>query len=147
MENPQNELEKIMNQINVYKRQYEMVQQQVDNIQASLNEIGILEATLDDVQGKNNLNTLVSVGAGSFLEAEINNTDEIIMNIGAGVVIKKSINDAKKTTAQQKKELQQSLDKMLAKSEEISQVISQLSPKAEELMMKAQMGQQPQMSI
>ncbi|MDR2544920.1 MAG: prefoldin subunit alpha [Methanobrevibacter sp.] len=147
MENPQNELENIMNQINIYKNQAEIVQQQIDTIQTSLNEVGILEATIDDVQGKNVLNTLVPVGAGSFMEAEISNTNDIIMSIGAGVAIRKNIEDAKETVDQQKKDLQQSLDKMLVNLEKISSVISQLSPKVEELMMKAQMNRQPQMSM
>ncbi|MDR2829776.1 MAG: prefoldin subunit alpha [Methanobrevibacter sp.] len=140
MENQQNELENIMNQINLYKNQGEVIQQQIDTIQVSLNEIEILEVTLEDVQGKNSLNTLVPVGAGSFMEAEINNTDEIIVSVGAGVTIKKNIDDAKKTIAKQKNGLQQNLDKMLFNIEKVNQVISQLSSKAEELMTKTQMG-------
>ncbi|MDR2623483.1 MAG: prefoldin subunit alpha [Methanobrevibacter sp.] len=144
MENQQNELENIMTQINIYKNQAEVVQQQIDTIQASLNEVEILETTIKDVQGKSRLNTLVPVGAGSFMEAEINNTNEVIMSIGAGVAIKKNIDEAKKTIAQQKKELQQSIGKMLTNLEKISQVISQLSPKAEKLMIETQRNQQPQ---
>jgi prefoldin alpha subunit len=138
----QNELENLMAQINMYKSQGEIVQQQVETIQASLTEVEVLEETLNDVKGKGSLKTLVPVGAGSFMNAEISNTEDIIMSVGAGVAIKKNIDDAKETITQQKKELTQSLENMLNNLEKINQVISQLSPRAEELMMQAQAAQQ-----
>jgi prefoldin alpha subunit len=138
----ESELETIMAQINMYKSQGEVVQQQVETIQVSLNEVQVLEETLNDVEGKGSLKTLVSVGAGSFMNAEISNTEDIVMSVGAGIAIKKNIIDAKEIIAQQKKELNQSLENMLNNLEKINQIIAQLSPKVEELMIQARSGQQ-----
>jgi prefoldin alpha subunit len=137
----QQELEKIVNELNVYKSQAEMLQQQVEAIQASIAEIEILESTLEDIINKDSLKTLVPVGAGSFMNAEINNTKDIIMSVGAGVAVTKSIDEAKETTSLQKTELNENLDKMIDSLQKISQIVSQLSPKAEELMKKAQLSQ------
>lgn len=140
----QQKLEEIINQLNVYKNQSEMLQQQVEAIQGSIAEIEILESTLDDVKDKDYLETLVPVGAGSFMNAEIKKTDEIIMSVGAGVAISKTVDEAKETIASQKEELKESLDKMLDNLQKISQIVAQLSPQAEALMAKVQgMGQMP----
>ncbi|MDR0900399.1 MAG: prefoldin subunit alpha [Methanobrevibacter sp.] len=143
----QQRLEEMINELNMYKSQAEMLQQQVEAIQGSIAEVEILESTLEDMKDKDSLETLVPVGAGSFMNAEIKKTDEVIMSVGAGVAITKSIEDAKKTIASQKEELNESLDKMLENLQKISQIITQLSPQAEELMQKVQLAggmQQPQ---
>ena len=126
-----------------YKSQADLLQQQVEAIQASLTEVEILESTLEDIKDKKSLETMVPVGAGSFMNAEIKKTDEIIMSVGAGVAIKKSVEEAKETLASQKEELNSSLEKMMSNLQKISQIVAQLSPQAEELMRKVQM-QAPQ---
>ncbi len=137
----QQRLEEVMNELNLYKSQADMLQQQVEAIQASLAEVEVLESTLGDVKDKKSLETLVPVGAGSFMNATITNTEDVIMSVGAGVAITKSIDDAKETLAEQKEELNNSLDKMLGNLQKISQIVAQLSPQAEELMKKVQPGQ------
>ena len=134
----QQKLEEIVNQLNIYRNQSEMLQQQIEAIQGSIAEIEILESTLEDVKDKNSLETLIPVGAGSFMNAEIKKTDEIIMSVGAGVAISKTVDEAKKTIASQKEELKESLDKMLDNFQKISQIVAQLSPQAEALMAKVQ---------
>jgi len=134
----QQKLEEIVNQLNIYKNQSEMLQQQVEAIQGSIAEIEILESTLEDVKDKDSLETLVPVGAGSFMNAEIKKTDEIIVSIGAGVAVSKTADEAKKIMVSQKGELKESLDKMLDNLQKISQIVAQLSPQAEALMAKVQ---------
>ncbi|KZX16764.1 prefoldin subunit alpha [Methanobrevibacter cuticularis] len=138
----QQRLEEMMNELNLYKSQAEMLQQQVEAVQSSIAEVEILESTLEDVKDKNSLETLVPVGAGSFMNAEITKTNEIIMSVGAGIAIPKTIEEAKETMASQKEELNESLDKMVDNLQKISQIVAQLSPQAEELMRKVQSGQQ-----
>lgn len=140
----QQRLDEMINELNMYKNQAELLQQQVEAIQASLAEVEILESTLEDIKDKKSLETMVPVGAGSFMNAELKNTDEVIMSVGAGVAIKKSAEEAKETLTSQKEELNDSLDKMMSNLQKISQIVAQLSPQAEELMRKVQADQTPQ---
>ncbi|MBZ9570116.1 prefoldin subunit alpha [Methanobrevibacter sp. TMH8] len=140
----QQRLDEMINELNMYKSQAELLQQQVEAIQASLAEVEILESTLEDIKDKKSLETLVPVGAGSFMNAELKNTDEVIMSVGAGVAIKKSAEEAKETLTSQKEELNDSLDKMMSNLQKISQIVAQLSPQAEELMRKVQTSQTSQ---
>ena len=140
----QQKLEEMVNQLNIYKSQSDILQQQIEAIRGSIAEIEILESTLKEIKNKDSLETLVPVGAGSFINAEIKKTDEIIMSVGAGVAISKTLEEAKETTASQKEELNESLNKMLDSLQKIGQIVAELSPQAEALMAKLQgAGQMP----
>ena len=60
------------------------------------------------------------------------------MVLGAGVAVKKKIDDAKDTIAEQKKELEELRDKMSSDLQKITEYIMQRSPEAEELMQKVE---------
>ena len=121
----QQKLQQILAQLEVYKSQSELYQTQIDAVQTSLAEIKILESTLDDISGKDTVETLVPLGAGSFINAEIKN-------------VSKTFEEAKVTTAEQKKELEDTLDKLFADLQQITNIVAQLSPQAEQLMQKLQ---------
>ncbi|WP_409200005.1 prefoldin subunit alpha [Methanobrevibacter sp. DSM 116169] len=134
----QQKLEELVNEINMYKQQAEIIQNQIDMIRSSLTEVEVLNSTLDDLKEKKSVEAFVPLGAGSFMKGEINNTDEVIMSIGAGVAVTKDIAGAKEIISSQKKELQDNLDKMLANLQQVSDIIGQLSPQAEQLMAQTQ---------
>ncbi|MCG2827761.1 prefoldin subunit alpha [Methanothermobacter sp. K4] len=130
----QQKLEEIVNQLNIYQSQAELIQQQMEAVRATISELEILENTLKDIQGKDGSETLVPVGAGSFIKAELKETEEVIMSVGAGVAIKKNFEDAMKTIDSQKKELEATLQKMGENLRKITDIILKLSPQAEELL-------------
>ena len=134
----QQKLQQILAQLEVYKQQTELYQTQIDAVQASLAEIKILESTLDDMSGKDTIETLVPLGAGSFINAEIKNEDKVIMSLGSGVAVSKTFEEAKATTAEQKKELENTLDKLFEDLQQITNIVAHLSPQAEQLMQKLQ---------
>jgi prefoldin alpha subunit len=132
----QQRLEEIVNELNLYQSQADLMQQQIEAVRASISEIEILESTLNSVKDGEDLETLVPVGAGSFLTAELKNTDEVIMSVGAGVAIKKKLSEAQETITEQKKELQKTMDQMANNLQKITEIIVKLSPQAEELLQK-----------
>ncbi len=134
----QQKLQQILAQLEVYKSQSDLYKTQIDAVQTSLAEIRILESTLDDISGKDTIETLVPLGAGSFINAEIKNEDKVIMSLGSGVAVSKTFEEAKETTANQKKELEDTLDKLSADLQQITDIVAQPSPQAEQLMAKVQ---------
>lgn len=132
----QQRLEEIINQLNFYQQQAELIQNQIEAMRSSLTELEILEDTLDAVKGKEGAETLVPVGAGSFIKAQLKDTDEVIMSIGAGVAMKKTLNDAKETIDEQKKELEDAIGKLSENLKKITEIVLKLSPQAEELYQK-----------
>ena len=62
----QQRLNSLLNEINVYRQQAELIQQQIEMIRTSMAEVDALFSTLDDIEGKESVEAFVPVGAGAF---------------------------------------------------------------------------------
>ncbi len=136
----QHRLNELINEINAYNQQAELVRQQIELIQASIAEVDALSNTLDDLNGEKSVEAFVPVGAGSFIKGELKDTDEIIISIGAGYAIKKDAEGAKVIIAGQKKDLEDSMDKMLANLQQITDILANLQGQAQQIQAAAQGG-------
>ena len=128
----QQRLNNLINEINAYSQQSDLIKQQIEMIQATMAEVDALFNTLDDIEGKD------PVGAGSFIKGELKSTDEIIVSIGSGYAIKKDAEGAREIIAGQKEELKDSLDKMLANLQQVTDIIGSLQAQAEQIAAAAQ---------
>ena len=131
-------LESLVNELNAYQQQAEVLQQQIETLNTTITELSVAMDTLDTIKGEDNKETLVPIGAGSFLITELKNTEEVIIGLGAGVAVKKKIDDAKVTIAEQRTEIEELREKMSADLRKITEYIMQRSPEAEELMQKVE---------
>ena len=136
----QQRLNSLLNEINAYSQQAELIKQQIEMIQASIAEVDALSNTLDDLNGEKAVEAFVPVGAGSFIKGELKDTDEIIISIGAGYAIKKDAEGAKAIIAGQRKDLEDSLDKMLANLQQVTDIIATLQGQAQQIQAAAQGG-------
>lgn len=135
----QQKFNQLLNEINVYKQQGDLIQQQIELVRASIAEVDALTNTLDDLEGKDSVEHFRTCGC-MFLSLKVNfkNTDEVIVSIGSGIAVKKDVDGARETIARQKKDLEDSLDKMLANMQQVSDIIGSLSAQAEQLAAVAQ---------
>jgi len=131
-------LEQMVNEINMYQGQLDVLKQQIESVKSSIAELTSAEDTLEAVKGKENTETFVPIGAGSFLITEIKNTDQVIMGLGAGAAAKKSIDEAKESIFSQKKELEQLVEKMMGDVQKLTDYIVRKSPEAEALLQKVE---------
>jgi len=67
----QQKLNELINEINAYNQQADLIRQQVELIQASIGEVDALSNTLDDLNGEKAVEAFVPVGAGSFIKGEL----------------------------------------------------------------------------
>ena len=134
----QQKMNELINEINAYNQQADLIRQQIELIQASIGEVDALSNTLDDLNGEKSVEAFVPVGADSFIKGELKDTDEIIISIGAGYAIKKDAEGAKKIIAGQKKDLEDSLDKMLANLQQVTDILANLQGQAQQIQAAAQ---------
>ena len=134
----QQRLNNLLNEINAYRQQADLIQQQIELIQASIAEVDALSNTLDDIEGKDSIEAFVPVGAGSFIKGELKSTDEIIVSIGSGIAVNKDADGAREIIAGQKEDLKDSLDKMLANLQQVTDIVGNLQAQAEQLAAAAQ---------
>ena len=136
----QQKLNELINEINAYNQQADLIRQQIELIQSSISEVDALSNTLDDLNGEKAVEAFVPVGAGSFIKGELKETDEIIISIGAGFAIKKDAEGAKEIIAGQKKDLEDSLDKMFANVHQVTDIVANLQGLALQIQAAAQGG-------
>ena len=134
----QQKLNSLLNEINVYRQQADLIQQQIELIQASIAEVDAFLNTLDDIEGKDSIEAFVPVGAGTFVKGELKDTDEIIVSIGAGLAVKKDADGAREIISGQKEDLKNSMDKMLANLQQVTDVVGSLQAQAEQIAAAAQ---------
>ncbi len=117
------------------------IQSRLKIINASLTEILLASSTLEGIKGKpKGSRILVPIGAGSFIIAELADSEKIIMGIGAGASIEKSFEDS----IQELKNRQAELEKIKASlQQQLIQATSQLEEKRRELsaLIQAQQAQ------
>ena len=136
----QQRLNSLLNEINAYRQQADLIQQQIEMIQASIAEVDSLFNTLEDIEGKESIEAFVPVGAGSFIKGELKSTDEIIVSIGSGYAVKKDADGAREILAGQKEDLKDSLDKMLANLQQVTDIVANLQGQAQQIQAAAQGG-------
>lgn len=139
----QQRLNSLLNEINVYRQQADLIHQQIELIQASMAEVDALFNTLDDIEGKDSVEAFVPVGAGSFVKGELKDIDEIIVSIGAGLAVKKDAAGAREILSGQKDALKDSLDKMLANLQQVTDAAGNLQAQAEQIAAAAQGNMTP----
>lgn len=70
-------------------------QSRLEMVNASLADIYVANQTLEGIKGKpKGCETLAPIGAGSFLKTQLADTEKIVMGIGAGVAVEKSVDDS-----------------------------------------------------
>ena len=129
-------LEAMVNELNMYQGQADVLNQQVETVKATISDLNIASETLETIKEKKDTETLVPIGAGSFIITEIKNTDEVIVGLGAGVAVKKKIDSAQESVKDQKKDLEALLNKMMVDLNKITDIIVRKTPEAEALIQK-----------
>lgn len=72
-----------------------VLQSRYEVVQAALRETLITGSTLDGIKQKpRGTETLVPIGADSYIRASISDSEKVIMGIGAGVCMEKKIEDS-----------------------------------------------------
>lgn len=136
MDDDRKRLEELVNQLNIYQSQADILKQQIETIKANLTEITLAQETLASIKDNKDAETLVPIGAGSFIITQLKDTNDVIVGLGAGAAVKKKIEDAQKSIEEQKKELENLINKMSQDLQKISQYIMEKTPEAEKLLQK-----------
>lgn len=131
-------LNQLVNELNMYQGQADILNQQIESIRANIADLVIAEETLQVIKDKKDTETLVPIGAGSFIITEIKNTEEVIVGLGAGAAVKRKISDAEESIGEQKKDLEAVAEKITEQLNKITDYIMQKTPEAEALIQKVE---------
>lgn len=114
------EQEELLFRVNMLEQQAQQIQQQLQSIEQGIVELGSLNLGLDEFRGSTDREILAQIKRGVFVNAKIL-SDELIVDIGNGDLVKKSIPETKKIIEEQivklenvKNELSNDLEKISA---------------------------------
>lgn len=118
-----------------FQRQAEALRQEMNMVHASLASCDQAITTINELkkageEGKET-ETMVPVGFGSFVHAEIKNVDKVVVNLGAGFSAEKSSEGAIETLNNRKEQLTKILEQMNASLTKFMQGMQALEAEAE----------------
>jgi|APSaa5957512622_1039677.scaffolds.fasta_scaffold23648_2 prefoldin alpha subunit len=88
-------------------QQLQHLQQQLHSLDHQLEGLENLKSDLDSLKGQKDSKTYSSLNGGVFVESEIKESNSVLLNVGANVLVKKKKEEALELIENQLKELKQ----------------------------------------
>lgn len=125
-----------------FQRQSEALRQQMNMVQASITSCDQTIVTINELKTASaegrTAETMVPVGFGSFVYAEIKNADKVIVDLGAGFSAEETSDEAIETLNRRKEQLTKILEQMNASLTNYVQGMQALESEAERLQQPGQ---------
>ncbi|MDI9394021.1 MAG: prefoldin subunit alpha [Euryarchaeota archaeon] len=120
-----------------FQRQAEVLRQEMGMIQASIASCDQAIVTINELKtaaeaGKT-AETMVPVGFGSYVYAEVKNPDKVVVNLGAGFSAEETAKGALETLDRRKEQLTKILEQMNASLTKLAQGMQALETEAAKL--------------
>jgi prefoldin alpha subunit len=128
------ELSQYMYQIEQYKEQLNQLDIQSQYLQSAMLDYSKAKITLEKLDKLDKeVDMLVPIGGGTFLDSKVNNSSKVLIDIGMGYVIEKINQDAIKKIDKRIKELEKTQDRLNETIEQVQNEVATVSAKAQEL--------------
>ncbi len=115
--------EKVLEYRMLYQ-QLQQLQQNLTGLEQHLQELGKLQETLEHLSKvESDKDVLIPLGSGIFFKGKILDTSKLIMNVGANILVEKTVPEAVETVQKQANEVEQLL---LQLEQEAGQIADQL---------------------
>ena len=125
--------------IEYYKQQLESIELQLQYLQSTLMEYQRAKLTVEQLSGvDDNQEILIPVGAGTFVNGSLKNASNVLIGVGAGIVIEKPVDEAMGKLDERIQRIQENLDKMASLGQKIQCDAEDLSHKTQQMMEEAQ---------
>ena len=133
------EITKNLALIEYYKEQLNAIDYQTQFMQAALADYYKAKITIEQLhKADEKSDILIPVGGGSFINGSIKDTSKVLVDIGAGLVAEKTIEDAIKKIDERIKNLQEKQEKLLSTAQKLHVESDELSQKTQKLVEETQ---------
>jgi prefoldin alpha subunit len=119
------ELRKLSMEMRYLEQTAETLQQRISMVNAAISDLTYANLTLDGIEKeKENTELLVPIGGSAYVKAKLSDTNTIIVGMGAGVSIEKTLAEAKATLKERLDELEKTMN---AAQNQFSQVAERIN--------------------
>ncbi|MCC4769072.1 MAG: prefoldin subunit alpha [Methanosarcina sp.] len=120
-----------------FQRQAEALRQEMSMVQASISSCDQTIVTINELKAASEAGktaeTMVPVGFGSYVYAEVKNADRVIVNLGAGFSAEETAEEAIETLNRRKEQLTKIFEQMNASLTRLAQGMQALEAEAAKL--------------
>jgi prefoldin alpha subunit len=103
----------------------EALQQRISMVNAALTDINYANMTLDGIEKeKEDSEMLIPIGGSSYVKVKLADPNKVIVGLGSGVSVEKTLIDAKATLKERLDELEKTMD---AAQQQFSQVAERIN--------------------
>lgn len=121
-EKKQREVQQKVMELQMLQQQAQQVQRQAQMLDQQAGEMDLVQQALDDfTQAKVGSDMFVTLTPGVFAKAKLQGTDTVILNVGGGAMVEKSIPDAKQVIAAQGVELRKLQQELMEQLQKIAE--------------------------
>jgi prefoldin alpha subunit len=122
-----------------YKQQLESIDMQLQYLQSTLADYQRAKITIEQLYAVDESSELlIPVGAGTFVNGSLKNASNVLIGIGAGIVIEKPVDEAVIKLEERIKRIQENLEKMVSLGQKIQSDAEELSHKTQQMMEETQ---------
>ena len=119
------ELRRLSMEMRYLEQTADALQQRISMVNAALTDINYANMTLDGIEKeKESSEMLVPIGASSYIKVKLADTNKVIIGVGAGVSVEKTLSEAKVTLKERLDELEKT---MHAAQQQLSQVADRIN--------------------
>ena len=129
------ELQKHMGMIEYYKEQLKSLEMQFSYLQSAILDQTKAKITLEKLsKEKNDAEVLLPIGGGAYLNAIAKDPSKVLFEVGDGVVIEKTADEAAKKLGNRINELQKTEEKISSMAQQLQMGAAESSEKVEKIL-------------
>jgi len=137
------ELRRLSVEMRYLEQTADVLQQRIGMVNAAITDLTYANMTLDGIEKEQeNAEMLVPIGGGSYVKAKIADTNKIIVALGAGVSIEKTLAEAKTTLKERLDELEKTMNSAQRQFSQVAERLNAGRNRLETLLAAAREGKQ-----
>lgn len=134
-------IRKLSMELRYYEQTAEALQQRLTMMNAAMTDLTYASLTLESIEKeKENAEMMVPIGGSSYINVKLANPDKVIIGMGAGVSVEKTLPEAKDIIKQRIDELDKTKGQMQQQLSQIVERINQGRTQMESLLAQVRQG-------
>ena len=133
------ELQKHMAMIEYYKEQLKSLELQFSYLQSAIADQTKAKLTLEKLSKvKKDADMLLPIGGGAFIDATAKNPSKVLLEVGYGVVLEKTADEAAEKIGKRINDLRQTEERISSMAQQLQMEAAKVSDKVEQLLSEQQ---------
>ncbi len=141
MSKEQEELNRLSVEMRFLEQTAETLQQRIGMINAAIRDLTYANMTLEGMEKeKDNAELLVPIGGSSYIKVKLASSDTVIVGMGAGVSVEKTLPEAKQIVKERLDELEKTMNSAQQQFAQVAQRINSGRAQLQSLLARVRQG-------